>query len=56
MILIKSLPLFGRYTPMSSIIVAASFLSFTVYWTAHFRRELMVVRNLLDYACNLILS
>lgn len=55
MILIRSLPLFGRYTPMSSILIGASFLSFVVYWAAHFRRELMVVRNLLDYACNLIL-
>ena len=56
MMLIKSLPLFGRYTEMSSILIGVSFLSFLVYWATHFRRELTVVRNLLDYACNFILN
>jgi hypothetical protein len=56
MILTKPLPLFGRFTDMGSILIGLSFLSFLVYWVSHFRRELTVVRNLLDLACNLILS
>ncbi len=52
MILIRSLPLFGRYAEMSSILIGVSIFSFLIYWAIHFRRELMVVRNLLDYAFN----
>jgi hypothetical protein len=55
MLLIKSLPLFGRYTEISSILIGVSFLSFLIFWATHFRRELTVVRNLLDYACALLL-
>jgi hypothetical protein len=55
MILIRSLPMFGRYAEMSSILISMSFFSLLIYWATHFRRELMVVRNLLDYACNLLL-
>ena len=50
MILIRSLPMFGRYAEMSSILLGVSFFSFLIYWATHFRRELTVVRNLLDYS------
>jgi len=53
MTLIRFLPLFGRYAEMSSILIGVSFFSFLIYWATHFRRELTVVRNLLDYTCNL---
>jgi hypothetical protein len=56
MILTKPLPLFERFTDMGSVLIGLSFLSFLVYWVSHFRRELTVVRNLLDYAGNLLLS
>ncbi len=55
MILIRSLPMFGRYAEMSSILIGVSFFSLLIYWATHFRRELTVVRNLLDYTCNLLL-
>jgi hypothetical protein len=45
-----------RYAQMSSILLGVSFLSFMIYWATHFRRELTVVHNLLDYACGLALS
>jgi hypothetical protein len=48
--------MFGRCTEISSILIGVSFLSLLIYWATHFRRELMVVRNLLDYAGSLILS
>jgi len=44
--------MFGRYAEISSILIGMSFLSLLIYWAIHFRRELMVVRNLLDYAFN----
>jgi hypothetical protein len=56
MILTRFFPLFGRYAEMSSILIGVSFISFLFYWATHFRRELVVVRNLLDYAGNLLLS
>ena len=56
MILTRTFLLFGRYTEMSSILIGVSFVSFLLYWATHFRRELTVVRNLLDYAGNLMLS
>ena len=56
MILTRFFPLFVRYTEMSSILIGVSFLSFLIYWATHFRRELTVVRNLLDYAYSLSLS
>jgi hypothetical protein len=56
MILTNSLPVFGRYTEMSAILMGVIFISFLVYWATHFRRELTVVRNTLDHAGSLILS
>jgi len=55
MILTRFFPLFGRYMDMSSILIGVSFISFLVYWATHFRRELTVIRNLLDYAYSLSL-
>jgi hypothetical protein len=56
MMLTRSLPAFGRYTEMSSILIGVSSVSFLLYWATHFRRELTVVRNLLDCAGSQILS
>jgi len=56
MTLITTLPVFGRCTEMSSILIGVSFVSFLVYWATHFRRELTVIRNLLDYAFSLLFS
>jgi len=53
MMQLRSLPLFGHYAEMSSILLGVSFFSFLIYWATQFRRELTVVRNLLDYAWNL---
>ena len=55
MMLIRSLPVFGRYAEMSSILIGVSFFSLLIYWATHFRRELTVVRNLLDYTAVMLL-
>ena len=48
--------MFARYANIGCVLIGVTFVSVAIYWATHFRRELMVVRNLLDYGFTMLLG